>query len=88
VKSGITQGSALDLWLYNLFINGVCDFVHNSKCLLISDDLKKYLNTIIFMAVKICSIFMLCKIGVLKMTLLLLMLVKLRLYPLLAKYQY
>jgi hypothetical protein len=40
----VPQGSTLGNLLFNIFINDICDSIHNSQCLLFADDLKIYLS--------------------------------------------
>jgi hypothetical protein len=42
VKCGVPHGSTLGPLLFNIYINNICDAIHNSQCLLFADDLKIY----------------------------------------------
>jgi hypothetical protein len=38
----VPQSSILGPLLFNIFMNDICDSIHNSQCLLFADDLKIY----------------------------------------------
>jgi hypothetical protein len=42
VKSGVPQGFTLGPLIVNIFINAICDSIHNSKFLLSADDFRIY----------------------------------------------
>jgi hypothetical protein len=41
-NSGVPQGPTLGPLLFNIFINDICNIIHNSRYLLFADDLKIY----------------------------------------------
>jgi sarcosine oxidase/L-pipecolate oxidase len=65
VKSGVPKGSTIGPLLFNIFINDICNSVHNCRYLLFADDLKIYLAIISVDHCKLLQMILIqCIIGV------------------------